>query len=155
MSGCGAEFALPGATILIRNTARSDKELIARLQRGTFNYFLRQTNPANGLVADTTRPGAPASIAVVGFALSSYPVAVERGWITRAEAAARIVNTLRFFLQSPQNDRPDATGYKGFYYHFLSLHTGQRVWQSELSSIDTALLLAGIYQAALRSILQP
>jgi hypothetical protein len=96
MSGCGAEFALPGATILIRNTARSDKELIARLQRGTFNYFLRQTNPANGLVADTTRPGAPASIAVVGFALSSYPVAVERGWITRAEAEARIVNTLRF-----------------------------------------------------------
>jgi hypothetical protein len=69
----------------------SDEDLLDRLQRAAFDYFLNHTNTANGLVADTTREGAPASIAVVGFALSTYPVAVERGWITRGEAAARIV----------------------------------------------------------------
>jgi hypothetical protein len=96
------------------------------------------------LVADTTRVGSPSSIAVVGFALSCYPIGVERGWMTRAVAAARTLVTLRFFRESAQNDRTDATGYKGFYYHFLDLQTGKRVWQSELSIIDSALLAAGI-----------
>ena len=63
-----------------------DDELLDRLQRGAFGYFVDQTNPVNGLVADTSRAGSPASIAVVGFALSSYPAAVERG-CTRANLA--------------------------------------------------------------------
>jgi len=92
----------------------SDKDLLDRLQRAAFDYFLHETNPANGLVADTTREGAPASIAVVGFALSTYPVAVEHGWITREGAAARIVLSLRFFWNSAQGEQADATGYKGF-----------------------------------------
>src|SRR5882724_5155511 len=121
-----------------------DEDLLDRLQRAAFEYFLHETNPVNGLVADTTRNGAPASIAVVGFALSTYPVAVERGWITRDEAAARIGATLRFFWNSAQGEQPDATGYKGFYYHFLNMQTGRRTWTSELSLMDTALLLAGV-----------
>ena len=92
--------------------------------------------------------GSPCSIAVVGFALSSYPVAVERGWMTRDEAVERTLVTLRFFSNSPQSEAPDATGYKGFYYHFLDMQSGKRVWQSELSLIDTALLLAGILTAS-------
>ena len=44
------------------------------LQRHSFAYFLNETNPANGLVADRTQPGAPASIAAVGFALAAYTV---------------------------------------------------------------------------------
>ncbi len=127
-----------------RQHLQSDEALLHEFQRAAFDYFLKKINTHNGLVADRTREGAPASIAVVGFALSSYPVAVERGWMDRAEAAARTLVTLRFFLNSPQSDMPDATGYKGFYYHFLDLESGKRVWQSELSFVDTAFLLAGI-----------
>jgi hypothetical protein len=128
--------------------AQSEEELLERFQRAAFGYFLQESNPENGLVADTTRKSAPASIAVVGFALSSYPVAVERGWMRRTDAAARTLVTLRFFLNSCQSDRPDATGYKGFYYHFLDLESGKRMWQSELSLIDSALLLAGVLTAS-------
>jgi len=66
--------------------ALSDEELLDRLQRAAFDYFLENVNPQNGLVADTSRPNSAASIAVVGFALSCYPIGVERGWMTRAEA---------------------------------------------------------------------
>ena len=61
------------------------------LQRHAFEYFLNETNAANGLVADRTQPGAPASIAAVGFALAAYPVGVERAWITRTDAIERTV----------------------------------------------------------------
>src|SRR4029077_12465864 len=74
--------------------------------------------------------------------------AVERGWMGRAEAAERTLGTLRFFLNSQQSDVPDTTGYKGFYYHFLDSESGKRVWQSELSIVDTAFLLAGILTAS-------
>jgi len=130
--------------IVVEPSAPSHEELLDCFQRAAFGYFLHGCNLTNGLVADTSRAGAPASIAVVGFALSSYTVAVERSWMTRADAAARSLVTLRFFWNSVQNDQPNATGYKGFYYHFLDLQSGKRVWQSELSMIDTTLLCAGI-----------
>jgi hypothetical protein len=123
---------------------QNDAALVNRLQRGAFDYLWRYGNPENGLVADTSRPGSPCSIAVVGFALSSYIVAAERGWLSRASAAERAGVTLRFFLHSVQGDGPVATGYKGFYYHFLDMQSGQRVWNCELSLIDTALLMAGV-----------
>jgi hypothetical protein len=134
--------------IVAEPPARSDEELLDRFQRAAFGYFLEQFNPETGLVADRNRAGAPASIAVVGFALSCYPVAVERGWMARTDAAARALVTLRFFWNSQQSEQPDATGYKGFYYHFLDMKTGKRVWQSELSLIDTTLLLAGVLAAS-------
>jgi hypothetical protein len=126
----------------------SDEALLERFQRAAFEYFLTQGNPANGLVADTTRPGAPASIAVVGFALSCYAVGVERGWMSRSDAVARVLATLRFFWNSLQSEAPNASGYKGFYYHFLDMQSGRRVWQSELSLIDSGFLLAGMLTAA-------
>jgi hypothetical protein len=129
-------------------TQLSDDALIERLQRAAFTYLTQYANPENGLVADTSRSKSPCSIAVVGFALSCYPVAVENGWLSRADAASRTLKTLRFFSQSSQVDGPDATGHKGFYYHFLDMQTGQRVWQCELSLVDTALLIAGIITAA-------
>jgi hypothetical protein len=118
------------------------------LQRVTFDYFLYETNPANGLVIDKTQPGAPASIAAVGLALTAYPVGVERGFLSREEAVDRTLATLRFFWQSLQGKVPDATGYKGFYYHFLDMQSGRRVWRCELSTVDSALLLAGVLAAA-------
>ncbi len=120
-----------------------DDALLDALQRAAFDYFVSAVNPVNGLIADTSRANSPSSIAAVGFALSAYPVAVEHGWMARSEAVARSVAVLRFFRDSDQSGGPDATGYKGFYYHFLDQRTGVRVWHSELSMIDTALLLAG------------
>ena len=122
--------------------------MLGTIQREAFNYFARETNLANGLVSDTTEPGVPASIAAVGLGLTAYPIAVERGFIPRSEAVKRTLATLRFFWKSKQGAEPDATGYKGFYYHFLDLQTGARAWKSELSTVDTALLLGGMLTAA-------
>ncbi len=127
----------------------ADETLLAKLQRAAFGYFLEAANPTNGLVADTSRENSPSSIAVVGFALSAYAVAVERGWMARADAVKRCLSVLRFFRDSDQSGSPEATGYKGFYYHFLDLHTGTRVWRSELSMVDTALLIAGALTASM------
>jgi len=131
----------------LNGAAESDEALLERFQCAAFDYFLKHCNPETGLIADTSRAGAPASIAVVGFALSCYPVAVERGWMARAEAASRTLATLRFFWGSEQSEAPDATGYRGFYYHFLDMQSGRRVWQSELSLIDSTFLLAGMLTA--------
>ena len=87
---------------MVEPPAQSDEELLNKFQRAAFGYFLEQINPENGLVADTSRAGSPASIAVVGFALSCYPVGVERGWMARADAASRTLVTLRFFCDSAQ-----------------------------------------------------
>jgi hypothetical protein len=125
-----------------------DDALIAQLQRDAFDYFLQQVEPLSGLVTDTSRPGSPVSIAVVGFALSCYPIAVERGWMTRESACALSVAAMRFFSDSDQSGAADATGYRGFYFHFLDPASGKRVWNSELSMVDTALLIAGVLMAA-------
>ena len=124
-----------------------NEQTLDQLQRAAFGYFLQAVNPANGLIADTSRENSPASIGVVGFALSAYPVAVERGWMARADAVERSLATLRFFHDSDQSESPEATGFKGFYYHFLDMHTGARVWRSELSMMDSALLIAGALTA--------
>ena len=118
------------------------------LQRHSFEYFLRETNPANGLVADKSQPGSPASIAAAGFALAAYPVGVERGWMTRTDALSRTLAMLRFFSASPQGTAPDATGHQGFYYHFLDMSTGKRAGLCELSTVDSTFLFAGMLTAA-------
>ena len=125
----------------------SDREL-EELQRLTFDYFLKETNPENGLVPDSTRQGSPCSIAPTGFALAAYPVGVERGFITRDDAIRRTLTSLRFFANSPQGPEPDATGYKGFYYHFLDMKTGRRTMDCELSTIDSTFVIAGALTAA-------
>lgn len=118
------------------------------LQRDTFRYFWETTNPANGLVPDRAPTPSFASIAAVGFGLTAYLVGVERGYITRAQAAERTLNTLRFFANTPQSDKATGVaGYKGFFYHFLDMKTGERFKQVELSTIDTALLLGGVLSA--------
>jgi len=125
----------------------TDEEL-SRLESDTFKYFAGEVNLENGLVPDNTRPGAPASIAAVGFALTAYPIAVERKYLSRAEAVRRTLTTLRFFYDSPQGKERDATGYKGFYYHFLDMKTGRRAGNCEISTIDSTYVLAGALTAA-------
>ncbi|MGQ9642579.1 MAG: glucoamylase family protein, partial [Ignavibacterium sp.] len=114
------------------------------IQRYAFYYFLGERNPENGLVKDRTASWSASSIAAVGFAIPSYAIASERNWINR-DSAAHYVNTiLEFFLKSEQSNDTLATGYKGFYYHFLNMKTGKRDYNSELSTIDTGLLIAGV-----------
>lgn len=121
---------------------------LEELQRATFGYFLKEANPANGLVPDNTRADSHCSIAAVGLALATYPIGVERNFISRADAVQRTLTTLRFFRDSPQSTDADATGHRGFYYHFLDMTSGRRAWHSELSTIDSAFLLAGALLAA-------
>ncbi len=129
-------------------TDHHDEALLDTIQRETFEYFLQHGNTGNGLVADSTQADSPASIAAVGFALTAYPVGVERGFMPRADALQASLRAARFFDEADQSGAPDGVGYKGFFYHFLDLATGRRTWNSELSTIDTALLLAGLLVAA-------
>ena len=131
----------------MNKTPRADHAELETLQRETFDYFLNEANPSNGLILDKTAENWPASIAATGLALASYPVGVERGFMAHGLAVARSLATLRFFWNSPQGPEPDATGYRGFYYHFLDMRTGRRAWNCELSTVDSAFLLAGALAA--------
>jgi hypothetical protein len=125
----------------------TDEELL-RLQRTTVLYYLHETNPDNGLVRDKTHPAAPCSIAAVGLALATIPVVVERGVVIRKFAAKIARRRLRSLLDLPQGRGPDAAGYKGLFYHFLDIETGRRVWDCELSTLDSAFLFAGVLTCA-------
>ncbi|MDX6531817.1 MAG: hypothetical protein QOH41_4107 [Blastocatellia bacterium] len=124
------------------------EKLLSDLQSDAFKYFVHEVNPVNGLIRDCTKEGWPSSIAAVGMALSVYPLGVEHGFIDRAEAIGRALRKLRFFAGSEQSTSPNATGYKGFYYHFLDMETGRRAWECELSTIDSTFLFAGMLAAA-------
>lgn len=121
--------------------------LVDDLEKRTFEWFWDSANPVNGLVPDHYPSSQSfASIASVGFGLTAYGVGVKRGYITREQAIDRTLVTLRFFENSPQNgSEDDTTGFHGFYYHFLNLKTGKREarW-TELSTVDTSLLLGGV-----------
>lgn len=118
--------------------------LVADLQRRTFDFFAERADPASGLIPDRWPSPSFSSIAAVGFGLTTYGVGVERGWMTRQEAARRTLLTLRFFDRAKQgNDAHGVSGTHGFFYHFLEMSDGTRSAQCELSSVDTAWLLAG------------
>ncbi|HEY0108394.1 MAG TPA: glucoamylase family protein [Fibrella sp.] len=126
----------------------ADNAFLDSLQRDTFRYFWETANPDNGLIPDRAPTPSFSSIAAVGFGLTTYLVGVERGYITRKQAADRTLTTLRFFANAKQSDKAtDVSGYKGFFYHFLDMKTGNRFKQVELSTIDTALLLGGVLSA--------
>ena len=107
-----------------------DETLLNDLQRTHFNFFWKLTNTANGLVPDrasATNNEAMSSIAATGFGLTAYIVGVERGFVTRDEAAQRTVVTLRTFNDAPKGTDPVfSAGYKGFFYHFLNRNTSLR-----------------------------
>ena len=125
-------------------TTPSPAPTIETVQRRAFDFFWRETNPATGLTKDREKnaegPDAGkstvASIASTGYMLAALPIGVERRWITRGQGYARCLTTLRFVRGSLPNIH-------GFYYHFLDWRTGARVWNCELSSIDSSLLVLG------------
>lgn len=144
--GCDQRSSNPNAPPEQPDTLTAEQqEFLRQLQLDTFTFFWETTNPENGLTPDRA-PNPPfASIAAVGFGLTAYPVGVERGYITRAEAADRALATLDFFWNAPQGTEPEGmTGHRGFFYHFLDMKTGERYQTTELSTIDTALLMSGV-----------
>jgi hypothetical protein len=130
--------------------APADHAFLDDLQRRSFLFFSEQADPATGLIRDRAgADGGPsanraarnvASIASVGFGLTGVCVAERRGWVPRDAAYARVLTTLRFLHDRMPHER-------GFYYHFVDMRTGERAWQCELSSIDTALLMCGVLTA--------
>src|SRR6266576_4052834 len=147
VSACTSATSITGITgptpppvLTVRQTAFLDT-----LERRTFNWFWERSDPNNGLTPDRWPTKSFSSVAAVGFALTAYPVGVERGYVARADAAQRTLNSLRFMYNAPQGSQStNVTGYHGFYYHFLDMQTGYRFEQVELSTIDTSLLLGVI-----------
>src|SRR5205814_3788584 len=118
------------------------EHLIPEIARRAFEFFRVETDPHTGLTKDRAHLNGGdeytvASIAATGYALTALPIGVENGWITRDEARRRALTTLRFLGDRMPQEH-------GWYYHFVDMRTGERVWKCELSSIDTTLLLAGV-----------
>jgi hypothetical protein len=116
------------------------------IERRTFDFFWDTTRSDNGLAPDRYPSQPFSSIAAIGFALTAYPIGVENGWIRRDQSVERTLTTLRFLRDAPIGDAPRGmAGHRGFYYHFLDMHSGHRhdAWV-ELSSVDTGLLMMGV-----------
>jgi hypothetical protein len=144
-----AEESLPSVTLAtVPRPFANDDEFLDYVQQTHFDYFWYLANPNNGLIPDRSTPTSPCSIAAVGFGLTAIGIGIDRGWISRTQGVARVLTTLNTFLNGPQGASTTGTiGYKGWFYHFLEMNTATRSPNSELSSIDTALLLAGMLYA--------
>jgi len=115
------------------------------LERRTFDFFWERSDAKTGLTPDRWPTPSFSSIAAVGFALTAYPIGAEHGWITRKQARDRVMTTLQFFRNARQDTMiAGAAGYRGFFYHFLDMSSGARYRDVELSTVDTALLMAGV-----------
>ena len=125
--------------------ALTTEALLDTLQHTAFNYFWNEANPANGMVKDRSTAGSVSSIACTGFGLSAIAIGIDHGWITRTQGRNRVLTTLTTFRNGPQGGTASGTiGFHGLFWHWLDMTTATRTWDSELSTIDTALLLAGI-----------
>lgn len=142
LTACTPEAPPPGA--LAVNLTAEDHAFLDDLQRRTFDWFWETTDHETGLVPDRWPTRSFSSVASIGFGLTTYAIGAERGYVERGLAAERTLNTLRFLYNLPQGPEQRGTaGHRGFFYHFLEYETGHRYGSVELSSIDTALLLAG------------
>ena len=123
--------------------SQEDHDFLYELECLTFRYFWEQAGPATGLVKDRcnvrigTDNGIVASIAATGFGLTAICIADEEGFVLRDQAVERVTTTLRSLWKKLPNHR-------GFFYHWANINTGERIWDSEISSVDTAILLCGV-----------
>ncbi|HQG45310.1 MAG TPA: glucoamylase family protein, partial [bacterium] len=125
--------------------AVEDSVFLDLLQRSAVNFFWVEANSSNGLIKDRSASWSACSIASVGFGLTAICIGIDRGWIPADKGRQRVLTTLKTLWSKPQGrDARGYCGYKGFYYHFLNMQTGLRDGTTELSDIDSALLLAGI-----------
>jgi hypothetical protein len=123
----------------------SNDEFLDLVSKKAFKYFIDNTHPSTGLILDKASLHDVSSIAAVGFGLTSLGIGAERGWVTREDAAMRTQKILETLYNASQGSGSSGyAGYKGFFYHLLDISTAVRDGNSELSSVDTALLLAGV-----------
>jgi hypothetical protein len=130
-----SEFSTP-------NLSKDEDQFLEDLEKANFQFFWEQASPSTGLVKDrcnvraTDRTSA-ASVAATGFGLTALCIGHNRGYVSLTDARERALTTLRCLYNRMPNHR-------GFFYHFANMDTGDRVWDSEVSSIDTAILLCGV-----------
>jgi len=122
--------------------SKEDDALLDQIEQASFKYFWDQAHPETGIVLDRCKAQNPVtsdlgSIAATGFGLTALCIGEKRGYVVRPNAEARALNTLRFLWKKLPNHR-------GFFFHFANINTGERLWDSEVSSVDTAILLCGI-----------
>jgi hypothetical protein len=134
-------LCFPVVNLQAEELSLTDRELLNKIERDSLQYFIRLSYKTTGLTRDSSRPGSPASIAATGFALAAVAIGHSRGWISDQHAEDQLTKTLKTLLYKAEHKN-------GFFYHFLDVQTGKRVWNSEASSIDTALLVAGALLAA-------
>ena len=146
---CLLTLSLPVVAQSSYQLTKQDQAFLEDLERRSFRYFQEQTNPNTGLVLDRARTDAAihdeghrntASIAATGVGLTGWCIAAERGWVSRKEARQMVFNSLKFFADTAKHDH-------GWFWHWMDWRNGDRVWKSEVSSIDTALLLGGVLTA--------
>ena len=113
-----------------------DAELLNKIQKDSIAYFLNHSEKSTGLTFDSSKAGAPASVSATGFSLAAIAIGDDRGWIKSKTARKHLRKTLQTLLRRTDH-------HKGFFYHFVDSKTGRRVWSSEASSMDTALVVAG------------
>jgi hypothetical protein len=122
----------------------ADAAFLDTLSVRTFRWFWDLSDARSGLTPDRWPTRSFSSVGAIGFALTAYPIGAEHGWVSRAQASERTLATLRFLWTARQDTAEHGCiGYRGFFYHFLDPATGTRFETVELSTIDTALMLAG------------
>jgi hypothetical protein len=122
--------------------SQDDELLLEEVEHASFLYFWEQAHPETGLVRDRCNARTPdnkdlGNIAATGFGLTALCIGEKRSYISYAQARDRVLNTLRFLWKKLPNHR-------GFFYHWTNINNGSRVWESEVSSVDTAILLCGV-----------
>src|SRR5215467_3336151 len=123
-------------------SSAQDEALLDEIEQASFKYFWTQAHPETGMVLDRCDARKPVtnelgSIAATGFGLTALCIGEKRGYIPHPSAQDRALKTLRFLWKKLPNHR-------GFFYHFANINTGERLWDSEVSSIDTSILLCGV-----------
>ena len=141
-SNAEERHAVPAPTPSHSSLSPEDEEFLDALERLNFCYFWEQANPETGLVKDRcdvsgNDNGIVGSIAATGFGLTALCIAQKRGFISQFDAQSRVFATLRSLWQQLPNHR-------GFFYHWANINTGERVWDAEISSVDTSILLCGV-----------
>lgn len=122
---------------LLKVLKKEDGQFIVLLEKKVFQYFQNEQDTQTGLIKDRSTPGSPASIAATGFGLVAYCIAEKNGWLSRVEASQKVLKILTTLSENASKEH-------GFFYHFLDSKTGKRWADSEVSSMDTALLMAGV-----------
>jgi len=141
-SGGRHETAAPAPSPTPQPLTPEDEQLLDEVERASFLFFWEQANPETGLIKDRCNVRANdtsvgASIASVGFGLTAICIAEKRGFVSYSDARLRVIQSLSYLWHKLPTHR-------GFFYHFANINTGERMWDSEVSSVDTALLLCGI-----------